>query len=79
MSTLFCYLDASNKGKIMDGWDERMSQPPEVNRCPICGITDNCPGHDELEILVHRLDKQAHELHDSIIDMQKTVERMRGK
>ena len=31
----------------MDGWDERHSQPPEVNRCPICGLTDQCEGHEE--------------------------------
>ena len=28
-------------------YDEQMSQPPEVNRCPICGVTAHCPGHQE--------------------------------
>lgn len=36
----------------MDGWEERNSQPPDVNRCPICGLTDCCLGHGEFDVMV---------------------------
>ena len=60
--------------RTMDGWEERMSQPPDVNRCPICGLTDQCETH--LLCMAVRLDDAAHKLNENITAMQRIVERM---
>jgi hypothetical protein len=47
----------------MDSWEERHSQPPDVNRCAICGLTDMCPGHEneeeELKIIDELLNRRT--------------------
>ena len=48
----------------MDGWEELNSQPHEVNRCQICGVTDCCPGHTEHEYEEREMDHEHEYLSD---------------